>query len=527
MRVNGRRTCAFCTFPIRPADSAEDSLIESTWMAEPSVSTKDYRDIVVRYALAVLAPLLAIYLRSLLNPLMGTANLYHTVWAAIVFSAWYCGFAPSILSTIVAAVGIWLWLLPRQGPFGVSSADFYGMIGFILFAGLIVAVGESNRRSRSRLTAAEREAQRTKTMFETFMDNSPAMTYLKDQQGRLIYANRALRERFHLPPLDGQTGLDIFPSDVAPEYRKNDALVLQEGKALEFIERTREEDGEHIWLTVKFPMQDPDGQLLLGGKSFEITDRQRAEEALEEARQELELRVQERTAELNKANQSLRELSARLLQMRDEERRRLARELHDSVGQLAAAVSMNIGRLEEQAERLGVEGAQLFRDTKALVAQIASEIRTISHLLHPPLLDEIGLTSALHWYVEEFSKRSKIETKIESPSDLGRLPADMEMAIFRIVQECLANIHRHSGSEIAAIRVEKEADRIIVVARDAGRGIPPERIAGITEGLGGVGFRGMAERLRYLGGNLVIDSNGAGTVVTATLPLKPVSRGVL
>ena len=160
MRVNGRRTCAFCTVPIRPADSAEDSLIESTWMAEPSVSTKDYRDIVVRYALAVLAPLLAIYLRSLLNPLMGTANLYHTVWAAIVFSAWYCGFAPSILSTIVAAVGIWLWLLPRQGPFGVSSADFYGMIGFILFAGLIVAVGESNRRSRSRLTAAEREAQR-------------------------------------------------------------------------------------------------------------------------------------------------------------------------------------------------------------------------------------------------------------------------------------------------------------------------------------------------------------------------------
>ncbi len=496
-------------------------------MPEGSVSTKDYRDLALRYALAVLAPLLAIYLRSLLNPLMGAANLYHTVWAAIVFSAWYCGFAPSILSTIVAAVGIWYWLLPRQGLFGVSSADFYGMVGFILFAALIVAVGEWNRRSRSRLTAAQRDAQRAKTMFETFMDNSPALTYLKDQQGRLIYANRALRERFHLPPLHGQTGLDIFPPELASEYRQNDAQVLKEKKAMEFIERTSEADGEYVWLTVKFPMRDPDGQLLLGGKSIDITDRHRAEEALRTAREELELRVQERTAELNKANHSLRELSARLLQMRDEERRRLARELHDSVGQLVAAISMNIGRLEMQAERFGLEGAKLFGDTNALAAQIASEIRTISHLLHPPLLDEVGLTSALHWYVEEFSKRSKIQTKIESPADLGRLPADMEMAIFRIVQECLANIHRHSGSETAAIRVEKEDHRITVVAQDSGRGIPPERIAGISEGRGGVGFRGMAERLRYLGGNLAIDSNGAGTVVTATLPLKPVSREVV
>lgn len=495
-------------------------------MTQPSVSTKDYRDISVRYALAVLVPLLAIYLRSLLNPLLGTANLYHTVWAAIVFSAWYCGFGPSILSTLVTVVGVWYWLLPRQGRFGISSTDFYGMVGFILFAGLIVLFGESGRRSRVRMAAAEREAHRAKTMFETFMDNSPALTYLKDEQGILIYANRALRERFHLPPLSGQSGLDIFPPEMVSEYRKNDAQVLKEKKAMEFIERTREDDGEHVWLTVKFLMQDPDGQVLLGGESLDITDRQRAEEALREARQELELRVQERTAELSKANHSLRELSARLLQMRDEERRRLARELHDSVGQLVAAISMNIGRLEEQAERLGLEGAKLFGDTKALVAQIASEIRTISHLLHPPLLDEIGLTSALHWYVDEFSKRSNIETKIESPSDLGRLPADMEMAIFRIVQECLANIHRHSGSETAAIRVEKEDHRITVVAQDAGRGIPPDRIAGISEGRGGVGFRGMAERLRFLGGNLAIDSNGAGTVVTATLPLKPVNREV-
>jgi signal transduction histidine kinase len=313
---------------------------------------------------------------------------------------------------------------------------------------------------------------------------------------------------------------------LASEYRKNDALVLNQRKAMEFVERTIEEDGEHIWLTVKFPMQDPDGQLLLGGKSFDITDRHRAEEALRAARRELEARVQERTADLNRANQSLRELSVRLLQMRDEERRRLARELHDSVGQLVAAISMNLARLEARAEMLGQDGAKLLVDTSTLVGQIASEIRTISHLLHPPLLDEVGLISALHWYVDEFSKRSKIETVIESSSDLGRLPADMEIAIFRIVQECLANIHRHSGSKTALIRVEKENQGIKVVAQDSGCGIESDKIAGISEGRGGVGFRGMAERVRYLGGDLAVDSNSVGTVVTAILPLRPTTRTV-
>ena len=492
-------------------------------VVEKSASTKGGQ--AVRYALALTVPLLAVYLRFLLNPLLGTKNVYQSVFAAIVFSAWYCGFIPSVLSTMAAVIGVWYWLLPHQGPFpSVVPVDLYGLVGFVLFSGLIIAFGESNRRSQAKFLVTERESQRTKTIFETFMDNSPALTYLKDGQGRLIFANRALRERFNLPAVPAATDLDIFPPELASEYRKNDALVLKNGKAMEFIERTREPDGEHIWLTVKFPMQDPDGQTLLGGKSFDITDRHRAEEALRAARQELEIRVEERTSELSMANQSLRELSARLLQMRDEERRRLARELHDSVGQLVAAISMNIARLGPEVEARESDNVRLLDDTAALVSEIGSEIRTISHLLHPPMLDEVGLISALHWYVDEFSKRSHIQTSIESPSDLGRLPADMEIAIFRIVQECLANIHRHSGSQTAAIRIEKEDHRITVAAQDSGRGIPHESVARISEGRGGVGFRGMAERVRYLGGNLTIDSKGQGTVVTAVLPLPTSDR---
>lgn len=491
---------------------------------EKEVSKKEYRDVAARYALALLVAILSVYLRVLLTPLFGAKNVYHTAWLAIVFSAWYCGFGPSILSALVSLVGVWYWLLPKQGSFALLSVDVYGMIGFLLFSGLIIAIGESNRRSRSRLVAAEQEALRAKTRFETFMNNSPALAYLKDDEGRLIYVNRTLRDRFQLPASPEITDFDIFPPDLAVEYRKNDARVLQEDKAMEFVERSIEKDGEHIWLSIKFPLQDADGRRLLGGKSFDITDRHRAEEALREARQELELRVEERTAELKRANQGLRELSARLLQMRDEERRRLARELHDSAGQLIAAISMNLTRLQTQMEELGGDGPELVAETAGLVGQMGGEIRTISHLLHPPLLDEVGLVSALHWYVDEFSKRSAIKTELDCPPHLGRLPADMEISIFRIVQECLGNIHRHSGSETATIRIEEDDHNIVVIAQDSGRGVGPERLAAISEGRGGVGFRGMAERVRYLGGNLVMDSNSGGTVVTATLPLPSLNR---
>jgi len=258
-----------------------------------------------------------------------------------------------------------------------------------------------------------------------------------------------------------------------------------------------------------------------------ITQERQAEIALRESNQllsetrdNLEKRVDERTAELNRANVSLRNLSARLLQIRDIEARTLARELHDSVGQLLAALSINIAVVKHQSHKLDEAGAKAVTENMFLAEQITTEIRTMSHLLHPPLLDELGLRSALGWYVDEFSERSKIKVELEVPSDFSRLSTVLETAIFRIVQECLTNIHRHSGSKTAAIRILQENRQILVVARDSGKGIPPDKLRATSDGRSGVGFRGMTERIRHLGGDLKIHSDSNGTVVTATLPLE-------
>ena len=150
------------------------------------------------------------------------------------------------------------------------------------------------------------------------------------------------------------------------------------------------------------------------------------------------------------------EFAARLQNMQDEERRRLARELHDSVGQTLAALGMNIGIVQAQSHKLDAAVARAVSDNAGLVEQVSREIRTISHLLHPPLLDVAGLASALRWYVDGFSERSSIKVELEIPADFGRLPGELEIAIFRVVQECLSNISRHSGSATATIRLHQE-----------------------------------------------------------------------
>jgi signal transduction histidine kinase len=251
--------------------------------------------------------------------------------------------------------------------------------------------------------------------------------------------------------------------------------------------------------------------------------RRRYNETLRKAQGELETCVQERTLDLDSANRNLRELSARLLQLQDEERRRIARELHDSVGQMLAALNMNLSAVRVDVERLA-KTASALADSENLVQQMSTEVRTISHLLHPPLLDEAGLSSALRWYVDGFAVRSKIKLDLDLPDDFRRLPPESETAIFRVVQECLTNIHRHSGSPIARIRLRQRDDQVIVEIEDKGQGIPPEKQQEMTSsGAPGVGIRGMRERLRQLGGTLEIHSNGSGTVIVVKLPLAETS----
>ncbi|HZR56727.1 MAG TPA: PAS domain S-box protein [Terriglobales bacterium] len=270
----------------------------------------------------------------------------------------------------------------------------------------------------------------------------------------------------------------------------------------------------------------------LVGIQVDITDRKRSEEALRQAHDELEQRVQERTTELEeqvnerkRAEDSLRHLTGRLLQLQDNERRQIARELHDSTGQMVVALSLNLASLQSGAH--APESAKIIADCLSLLSELSRELRTMSHLLHPPLLDEAGLASALRWYVEGFAERSKIQVSLEIPDDIGRLSQEFETALFRIVQECLSNIHRHANSMTAEIRLSRSNDRIAVEVKDQGKGIPLEKqMKMATVGEAGVGIRGMRERVRQLGGDVLIDSNSSGTTVIASFPVtSPIVAG--
>jgi PAS domain S-box-containing protein len=391
------------------------------------------------------------------------------------------------------------------------------MISFVIFSGIIVAVGENSRRAMSRREKAEREASRSHLLFETFMDNSPGAAFMKDRDGKYVYVNRTVKERFKLLLL-GKTDFEVFPKEVASSLRANDQVVLADGQPREFLEYFDQAEGKRAWLSIKFPVTDPEGSVFLCGKSFDVTDRIHAQEALVEAHRELEERVQKRTSELTAARDSLRDLSARLLQVRDEERRRIARELHDSIGQLLAALSMNLAALNRDPQRLPPEVSRIAAESLSLLEQSIREIRTMSHLLHPPLLDEVGLDSTLRWYVDGFTQRSGIKVDLQISIRAERLPQDTELTIFRLVQECLANIHRHSGSKTASIRIQSQNGWLSLDVEDAGKGFPPEKYEALLDGQLGVGIRGMRERLRLLGGKLEIESSSAGTTVHAVLP---------
>jgi PAS domain S-box-containing protein len=266
----------------------------------------------------------------------------------------------------------------------------------------------------------------------------------------------------------------------------------------------------------------------------DVTERLAMEQALKQAHDELEKRVQERTDELRKkniqvlkqaeildmTNQGLRELSARLLRVQDDERRRIARDLHDSTGQSLALLSMNLSAMEAEANRTNPTLLKSLTENEELVRRISSELRTLSYLLHPPLLEEMGLETALRWYVDGFGQRSNIQTSLDLSADLGRLPQDMEITLFRIIQECLTNIHRHSESPTASIRLSRCSGGISLEVRDAGKGIAPEKLDKIvSSGDSGVGLRGMRERIKGLCGDLAIESNSRGTGIRVTIPV--------
>jgi PAS domain S-box-containing protein len=315
---------------------------------------------------------------------------------------------------------------------------------------------------------------------------------------------------------------DVFESSTR-EYHTEYRMIRADGEL-----RWNEAFGEVI--------RDSDGKpLRIVSVTVDTTERKQAEEALRRSHEELERKVEERTGELaaslasleveieirKQAEEALQALSARLLRLQDEERRRIARDLHDSTGQTLAALKMTLATLEP-----------LVRDiphAPAMVAELTSftndalkDIRTTSHLLHPPLLDEVGFRSAAQWYVEELAKRSGVKANLELAVPSGRLNKTTELAFFRVMQESLTNVIRHSGSASVDISLQADRENVLLTVRDYGKGIPAHILSHFHEtGAGvGVGLGGMKQRIRELGGNLRIISNGEGTCISATLPME-------
>jgi two-component system, NarL family, sensor kinase len=226
----------------------------------------------------------------------------------------------------------------------------------------------------------------------------------------------------------------------------------------------------------------------------------------------LELRVKQRTG-------SLRQLSSRLHHVQDDERRKIARELHDSVGQYLTSIKLNLAQVNQPELEMKAKAA--LSESVELLDRCFAEIRTISHLLYPPVLDESGLASAATWYVEGFGKRSSIQTDLQISPRLERLPQAVEMTLFRALQESLTNVHRHSGSPKVDIRIELENGQIDLVVREYGRGIAPEKLQHLhTAGADlGIGLTGMRERVNELGGSLQVLSENPGTSVRISVPI--------
>ncbi len=249
---------------------------------------------------------------------------------------------------------------------------------------------------------------------------------------------------------------------------------------------------------------------------------QRYRELAESLEKQVKTRTEElesRTGELLKQSEDIRSLSAQLLELQDEDRRHIARELHDSAGQTLAVLSMNLARLVDETRAKAPEISAEAEATEQLVQQLQREIRTASYLLHPPLLDESGLASALALYVQGIQERTGLAIDLQVSNDFGRVSKEIDLVVFRIAQECLTNIHRHSQSESASVQLRRDDRLLTLLVQDSGKGISAEKLAQIQAGGSGVGIRGMRERVRHFSGNISVESDSSGTRVQVTMPI--------
>jgi PAS domain S-box-containing protein len=357
-----------------------------------------------------------------------------------------------------------------------------------LFREVEAANEELEQRVKTRTTELEQKAAQLARQAE-LLDLANDGIFVRNTKGRITYWNEGAERLYGWTREEavGRTTNELlrteFPTDISE--------ILGHERWEGELNQTRR-DGSPItvssrWTTLRGNRGEPLGWLEV---CTDITARKRAEEAA-------------------------RSLSGRILTFQDDERRRLARALHDSLGQYLAALKMNLDLLLK-SDNDNTVVAQCVE----MVEKCLSETRTVSHLLHPPLLDEAGFGSAARWYVEGFAQRSGIEAKLDLPPHLGRLNQEIEITLFRALQEALTNAHRHSGASTVEVNLRVNASNIQLMVKDNGRGIAPHRLQRLAEGApeAGVGLAGMRERVRDLGGSLRIRSEGTGTELVVTIP---------
>jgi signal transduction histidine kinase len=388
------------------------------------------------------------------------------------------------------------------------------------------ALDPERRRAESLLL--EQLRQRS-AQFEILVDQAPIGVFLLDGDLRIRQVNPIARPAFGpIAELVGRDYCELLRQLRTPEYAAKVLRIFRHTLATGESHQATEpapprEAGSSIeyydWRVDRIPLPEGGHGVVCYFRNASAEVQARA--ALQEARDHLESRVRERTEELEKAYKSLRVLSMRMMQMQDEDRRRIARDLHDSAGQLLAALGMELASLNDRAAALSSELAEDVSSSLQLVQQLTQDIRTASYLLHPPLLDDAGLSGALRWYVAGLSKRSGIAITLELDETLGRLPRDLEAAVFHIVQESLTNIHRHSGSKTATLRIARTGGRLLLDIEDEGSGIPAETLREIQAQGSGVGIAGMRERVLHFNGDIHITSVNTGTRIAVTFPVEP------
>jgi PAS domain S-box-containing protein len=231
------------------------------------------------------------------------------------------------------------------------------------------------------------------------------------------------------------------------------------------------------------------------------------------------LHLDSEVTKLKRIESQLRVVSGHLLNLRDEERRKLGRDLHDSAGQLLSMAKLNLSLAGEHFQTINPRAAAYIEECSKLIDQALSEVRTISYLLHPPLLEELGLTGVLPWYISGFSERSRIKVSLDLPKEMGRLPRELELGLFRILQECLTNVHRHSNSSTASISLSFANKQVRLKIEDQGQGMTATKTESGDQGrTAGVGLSGIRERVSNLGGHMQIRSGDWGTAVEVVFP---------